>query len=207
MLTAALNALDCNRPGGCGDPVATKACPRCVLGSDSQHAAEDTDRAAAFAILSSTIERIDLPILHRVFGDTSEYEAAPLATALADAMNRSTTATLAVPLDGPPATRDFEQWPARPMIERLGARGRSVSIDLDAAAVRASDPVTRPGLVLWAAAARVLLRDRGLGSTGPALAVVRSEEHTSELQSLMRISYAVFCLKTTNTHVHLNHKT
>src|SRR3546814_7183658 len=28
-----------------------------------------------------------------------------------------------------------------------------------------------------------------------ALAAVRSEEHTSELQSLMRISYAVFCLK------------
>src|SRR3546814_4906086 len=30
----------------------------------------------------------------------------------------------------------------------------------------------------------------------------RSEEHTSELQSLMRISYAVFCLKKTNTHKH-----
>src|SRR3546814_8066422 len=29
----------------------------------------------------------------------------------------------------------------------------------------------------------------------PMLADVRSEEHTSELQSLMRISYAVFCLK------------
>src|SRR3546814_4677346 len=28
-----------------------------------------------------------------------------------------------------------------------------------------------------------------------ALAALRSEEHTSELQSLMRISYAVFCLK------------
>src|SRR3546814_2307359 len=28
-----------------------------------------------------------------------------------------------------------------------------------------------------------------------ALEAVRSEEHTSELQSLMRISYAVFCLK------------
>src|SRR3546814_5553097 len=28
-----------------------------------------------------------------------------------------------------------------------------------------------------------------------SLAVCRSEEHTSELQSLMRISYAVFCLK------------
>src|SRR3546814_10588495 len=30
----------------------------------------------------------------------------------------------------------------------------------------------------------------------------RSEEHTSELQSLMRISYAVFCLKNKNTNVH-----
>src|SRR3546814_6870109 len=31
-------------------------------------------------------------------------------------------------------------------------------------------------------------------------AMVRSEEHTSELQSLMRISYAVFCLKKKNTN-------
>src|SRR3546814_8580175 len=31
------------------------------------------------------------------------------------------------------------------------------------------------------------------------ISLVRSEEHTSELQSLMRISYAVFCLKKKNT--------
>src|SRR3546814_8278467 len=31
-----------------------------------------------------------------------------------------------------------------------------------------------------------------------ALAAMRSEEHPSDLQSLMRISYAVFCLKTQN---------
>src|SRR3546814_5499575 len=37
-------------------------------------------------------------------------------------------------------------------------------------------------------------------SPGKASARMRSEEHTSELQSLMRISYAVFCLKK-NTHV------
>src|SRR3546814_13136435 len=35
---------------------------------------------------------------------------------------------------------------------------------------------------------------------------VRSEEHTSELQSLMRISYAVFCLKKTNNHHPQNHR-
>src|SRR3546814_6849954 len=32
----------------------------------------------------------------------------------------------------------------------------------------------------------------------PQMLVMRSEEHTSELQSLMRISYAVFCLKKKN---------
>src|SRR3546814_8583921 len=37
-------------------------------------------------------------------------------------------------------------------------------------------------------------RGRG-GAGGRAWQAGRSEEHTSELQSLMRISYAVFCLK------------
>src|SRR3546814_1318443 len=34
--------------------------------------------------------------------------------------------------------------------------------------------------------------------------LVRSEEHTSELQSLMRISYAVFCLKKKKTNTTTN---
>src|SRR3546814_3363513 len=38
-----------------------------------------------------------------------------------------------------------------------------------------------------------------------AAALKRSEEHTSELQSLMRISYAVFCLQKTNTLTQHNH--
>src|SRR3546814_4997529 len=47
---------------------------------------------------------------------------------------------------------------------------------------------------------------RGGGLTSAACGA-RSEEHTSELQSLMRISYAVFCLKkkklTANNNQHL----
>src|SRR3546814_5067558 len=35
-------------------------------------------------------------------------------------------------------------------------------------------------------------------AVGVASTLMRSEEHTSELQSLMRISYAVFCLKQKN---------
>src|SRR3546814_1027620 len=38
-------------------------------------------------------------------------------------------------------------------------------------------------------------------------AIDRSEEHTSELQSLMRISYAVFCLKKKNKHSPKNTQT
>src|SRR3546814_6550867 len=38
-----------------------------------------------------------------------------------------------------------------------------------------------------------------IGATTRAGLLTRSEEHTSELQSLMRISYAVFCLQKKNT--------
>src|SRR3546814_7796018 len=41
--------------------------------------------------------------------------------------------------------------------------------------------------------------DRAFDPSRLARARWRSEEHTSELQSLMRISYAVFCLKKKNT--------
>src|SRR3546814_3194325 len=43
---------------------------------------------------------------------------------------------------------------------------------------------------------RLRLAEGFIGCLGARLAQGRSEEHTSELQSLMRISYAVFCLKT-----------
>src|SRR3546814_2600211 len=39
-----------------------------------------------------------------------------------------------------------------------------------------------------------------LGHSHPDVLEARSEEHTSELQSLMRISYAVFCLKKKKEH-------
>src|SRR3546814_3368858 len=41
---------------------------------------------------------------------------------------------------------------------------------------------------------------------GNILAFFRSEEHTSELQSLIRISYAVFCLKKKKKNQHTNRK-
>src|SRR3546814_10295346 len=42
-------------------------------------------------------------------------------------------------------------------------------------------------------------RSSAASAAGPARRLARSEEHTSELQSLMRISYAVFCLNKKHT--------
>src|SRR3546814_5205784 len=61
-----------------------------------------------------------------------------------------------------------------------------------------SSPQAPPAMPLREAAAESARRAYGLQRCGEAGAG-RSEEHTSELQSLMRISYAVFCLKKKNT--------
>src|SRR3546814_4945631 len=64
----------------------------------------------------------------------------------------------------------------------------------------------RPLGVLLRAALGRLRHRHGAGVPGPA-DEARSEEHTSELKSLMRISYAVFCLKKKNTHTIKNKST
>src|SRR3546814_7370121 len=56
--------------------------------------------------------------------------------------------------------------------------------------------VTDSGNLFGALEFSLAARDAGVQPIiGCQLGIRRSEEHTSELQSLMRISYAVFCLK------------
>src|SRR3546814_4731565 len=52
----------------------------------------------------------------------------------------------------------------------------------------------------------VLFRAHDVGQAFNVYAGMRSEEHTSELQSLMRISYAVFCLKKKKTNASNNYR-
>src|SRR3546814_4214512 len=56
-------------------------------------------------------------------------------------------------------------------------------------------PNDEPAPVLIEEGAREEKQYAGRGARHGAFQPFRSEEHTSELQSLMRISYAVFCLK------------
>src|SRR3546814_10723705 len=64
-----------------------------------------------------------------------------------------------------------------------------------------ADWTGRRGLVHQA-----VLDDHGDLSASTVYACGRSEEHTSELQSLMRISYAVFCLKKKKQDTRQMHK-
>src|SRR3546814_1842507 len=82
--------------------------------------------------------------------------------------------------------------------KELRKREQPYLMPLNAGTVRAVEKASYDGaykgvtdiltLYLWRGAAFHLTR--------------RSEEHTSELQSLMRISYAVFCLKKKNNKIH-----
>src|SRR3546814_2634195 len=62
-------------------------------------------------------------------------------------------------------------------------------------------PFFRAQSQLWTAVRMLPTCSLPVGD-GAKRVVTRSEEHTSELQSLMRISYAVFCLKKKNTNIH-----
>src|SRR3546814_1023147 len=63
-------------------------------------------------------------------------------------------------------------------------------------------PVARPGAGGTSGPA---VREAGHPIPSTSRPPARSEEHTSELQSLMRISYAVFCLKKKTPEKHLTH--
>src|SRR3546814_14824999 len=100
----------------------------------------------------------------------------------------------------PRSTRTSTLCPATTLVRsRAGGRARAAAA-AGAEAVDLRDPAA--GLRLLRAARRALsagLDRPGVVLRGGAVRAGadrrRSEEHTSELQSLMRISYAVFCLE------------
>src|SRR3546814_10688815 len=101
-----------------------------------------------------------------------------------------------------PALDHFEGSP--------GQRRRIVEAFRMGDAAPSSHPVDLAGMDGLLDAQTVAMRDPALeqvadggeSDVGMRPDIRRSEEHTSELQSLMRISYAVFCLKKKKTHKH-----
>src|SRR3546814_4951677 len=79
-------------------------------------------------------------------------------------------------------------------VRRVELDGKQLALDRLAAFV--GDRLT--GVETDLAELRERRRQQSETQRAAAARLDRSEEHTSELQSLMRISYAVFCLKKTN---------
>src|SRR3546814_5825045 len=79
------------------------------------------------------------------------------------------------------------------------------SSDLFSASIRESDKRSSTSRCTRCASSNMIFRKRSLVPGSPPafgslrVSIKRSEEHTSELQSLMSISYAVFGLKKKNT--------
>src|SRR3546814_10549804 len=100
--------------------------------------------------------------------------------------------TCALPICPDAIAQDDGQHPAEPQVQRY----RVDEFGLIQGFRVAVDQIIKPGGRLLPS------RHRRLECFVPHAAerrdIVRSEEHTSELQSLMRISYAVFCLKKKN---------
>src|SRR3546814_3486527 len=92
------------------------------------------------------------------------------------------------------------------LFHRLKERfdGRPTLLILDEAWIFLDHPLFAARIREWLKVLRkknvsVVFATQSLADIAQSLIAPRSEEHTSELQSLMRISYAVFCLKT-KTH-------
>src|SRR3546814_3958447 len=98
----------------------------------------------------------------------------------------------------PRSTRTDTPFPYPTLFRSLAAwRQRDCAVagtSFEAVATRAGDSDMRAAGAYWASRADMAC-GRPDKVQGHLQTAARSEEHTSELQSLMRISYAVFCLK------------
>src|SRR3546814_2014130 len=93
----------------------------------------------------------------------------------------------------PRSTRTDTLFPYTTLFRSDDAGGGEAAVYLDA----------ELGQLLGHEVGGAQLLESGLG-VGVDVAAPRSEEHTSELQSLMRISYAVFCLKKKKNKIIIN---
>src|SRR3546814_8087776 len=97
---------------------------------------------------------------------------------------------------------DLANFQAGPFLNDLAKFDRILGTTESKLSVRTAGASQRELVGNLAGNGAVVFRDGAIKGINIAALVrnIRSEEHTSELQSLMRISYAVFCLKKKNTN-------
>src|SRR3546814_2982128 len=103
----------------------------------------------------------------------------------------------------PRSTRTDTLFPYPPLFRSPAPTKPVASAPVASKPVEAPKPAAEPPKPAATVGVGFAVQIGAFSNTAQAIAKRRSEEHTSELQSLMRISYAVFCLKkkkNTTTH-------
>src|SRR3546814_9355951 len=119
----------------------------------------------------------------------------PLSAFLEDGLGRTMT-----PQQGNKGSRRYRYYVSKHDAAQAESCSRIPASDLEAMVQQGLTKLLGDPLRLSAELGEGLIANE-------ALAPSRSEEHTSELQSLMRNSYAVFCLKKKNTNPRRTYKT
>ncbi|QCG89137.1 DEAD/DEAH box helicase [Azospirillum sp. TSH100] len=126
LLRDAEGVLDCRNPD------CRSSCHACLLSRDTQYDEPKLDRRRALEFLqTSVLRRLALPTELAFFGiGASSAEVRPLVEAIDRAMHARPDTTLQLWLGGTPADWDFVSWPARPLLEKWGAKDRPVVLTL-----------------------------------------------------------------------------
>src|SRR3546814_2354263 len=106
-----------------------------------------------------------------------------------EALGDAALAQAEVPSARPPVMRRWMPW-----------AGSALAASIVAALLLVGQPAPQNGQP----GGEALIAEKGASPSVRVAGDGRSEEHTSELQSLMRISYAVFCLKKKTTNITKN---
>ncbi|CAO3444054.1 DEAD/DEAH box helicase [Azospirillum largimobile] len=119
---------DADRILDCRNPDCLSSCHACLLSRDTQYDEPKLDRRKAREFLrNSVLRRLDLPAELAFFGSgVSSAEVRPLVQAIDRAMQARPDAALQLWLGGSPADWDFVSWPARPLLEKWGAKDRNI---------------------------------------------------------------------------------
>src|SRR3546814_4502825 len=129
----------------------------------------------------------------RISDWSSDVCSSDLKAELARGEHKSIQTDRVVLVPGPPEEAETVRWMYRAFVEGRAEREIAVLLNDRGIVTDLGRPWTR-GTVH-----QVLINGKYAGDD-VWNRISRSEEHTSELQSLMRISYAVFCLKKKNKH-------
>src|SRR3546814_5011336 len=103
----------------------------------------------------------------------------------------------------PRSTRTDTLFPYTPLFRSQPhnwAPGRRSRLGMGTLSPESKAKPAASGRIMWTSRGPVKRPERLAGCRPAGPRSMRSEEHTSELQSLMRISYAVFCLNKKKKH-------